>query len=68
MLLFEFFPAVVSIVSLVVGIWLYRLNRRAPDESAAHEQRRREVAARAAAAKAAGKSTDGNGRRPSMSA
>jgi hypothetical protein len=67
-LLFEFFPAVVMIVSLVVGIWLYVANRRAPDESAEHERRRREVAARAATERAEGTSTERSGGRPSMSA
>ena len=67
MLLFEFFPAVVMIVSLVVGVWLYVSNRGAPDESAVHEKRRREVAARAAA-KAKGKSAERGSSRPSMSA
>ena len=67
MLLFEFFPAFVMIVSLVVGVWLWVVNRSAPDESAVHEQRRRDVAARAAAAKAHGKASEGK-RRPSMSA
>lgn len=64
MLLFEFFPAFVTVVSLVVGVWLYVVNRSAPDESAAQEQRRREVAARAASAAAKGPGR----RRPSMSA
>ena len=35
MLLFEFFPAFVMLVSLVVGIWLYvvdRRERRGPEE------------------------------------
>ena len=68
MLLFEFFPAFVMIVSLVVGIWLYVANRSAPDESAEHERRRREVAERAAAAKASGASEESGWRRPSMSA
>lgn len=67
MLLFEFFPAAVMIVSLVVGVWLYLANRDAPDESADHERRRREVAARAARAKE-GRTTDRGSRRPSMSA
>ena len=64
MLLFEFFPAFVMVVSLVVGVWLYVVNRSAPDESAAHEKRRREVAARAASAKGKGPGRS----RPSMSA
>lgn len=68
MLLFEFFPAFVMIVSLVVGIWLYVANRTAPDESAVHERRRREVAERAAALKAKGESDERGRRRPSMSA
>ena len=68
MLLFEFFPAFVMIVSLVVGVWLYVVNRSAPDESAKHERLRREVAARAAAAKASGASEERGRRRPSMSA
>ena len=68
MLLFEFFPAFVLIVSLVVGIWLFVVNRSAPDESAKHERLRREVAARAAAAKANGASEESGRRRPSMSA
>ena len=32
MLLFEFFPAFVMIVSLVVGIWLWVVDREARDE------------------------------------
>ena len=68
MLLFEFFPAAVMIVSLVVGVWLYVSNRSAPDESAEHERRRREVAARAAAEKAKGESARRGSSRPSMSA
>ena len=68
MLLFEFFPAFVMIVSLVVGIWLYVVNRSAPDESAEHERRRREVAERAAAARAKGNPEERGRRRPSMSA
>jgi hypothetical protein len=67
-LLFEFFPAFVALVSVVVGIWLYVANRNAPDESAEYEQRRREVAERAAAAKAKGDPEDRGRRRPSMSA
>jgi hypothetical protein len=67
-LLFEFFPAFVALVSVVVGIWLYVANRSAPDDSAAHEKRRREVAERAAAAKARGGREEGGRRRPSMSA
>jgi hypothetical protein len=63
-LFFELFPAFVMVLSLVVGIWLYIVNRSAPDESAAHAKRRREVAARAASGQA-----KGSGRsRPSMSA
>ena len=68
MLLFEFFPAFVMIVSFVVGIWLYVVNRGAPDESAKHERLRREVAERAAAAKDKGASGERGRRRPSMSA
>lgn len=68
MLLFEFFPAFVMIVSLVVGVWLYVVNRSAPDESAVHEKRRRDVAARAAAAAAKGEAEETGPRRPSMSA
>lgn len=68
MLLFELFPAFVMIVSLVVGVWLWVVNRSAPDESATHDQRRRDVAARAAAAKVQGESSEGKRRRPSMSA
>ena len=68
MLLFEFFPAFVMIVSLVVGIWLYVANRNAPDESAKHEKVRREVAERAAAAKVKGAPEERGRRRPSMSA
>ena len=67
-LLFEFFPAFVMVVSLVVGIWLYVVNRSAPDESAKHERLRREVAERAAAAKGKGGSEGRGRRRPSMSA
>jgi hypothetical protein len=67
-LLFEFFPAAVMLLSLVVGIWLYATNREAPDERAAHERRRREVAARAASEKAKGQSIDRGSKRPSMSA
>ena len=68
MLLFEFFPAAVMIVSLVVGIWLYVSNRGAPDESAEYERRRLEVAARAEAEKAKGNSAQRGSSRPSMSA
>ena len=71
MLLFEFFPAAVMILSLVVGIWLYVTNREAPDETAEHERRRREVRARAASEKtkgAKGQSADRGSSRPSMSA
>ena len=68
MLLFEFFPAAVMIVSLVVGIWLYMSNLSAPDESAEHDRRRREVAARAAAEKERGQSANRGSSRPSMSA
>jgi hypothetical protein len=67
MLLFEFFPLFVAIVSVVVGVWLYVANRSAPDESAEHEKRRRDVAARAAAAQKDKPSGPGRGR-PSMSA
>jgi hypothetical protein len=67
-LLFEFFPAFVLIVSLVVGVWLYVVNLSAPDETAKHERLRREVAERAAAAKASGASEESGRRRPSMSA
>jgi hypothetical protein len=68
MLLFEFFPAFVLIVSFVVGVWLYVSNRSAPDESAEPEKRRREVAARAASAREKGKPAAGGKGRPSMSA
>ena len=68
MLLFEFFPAFVATLSVVVAIWLFVVNRDAPDESAKHEQLRREVAERAAAAKANGASEEHGRRRPSMSA
>jgi hypothetical protein len=67
-LLFEFFPAVVMVVSLIVGIWLYVSNRGAPDENAEHERRRREVVARAASEQAKGQSAARGGGRPSMSA
>jgi hypothetical protein len=67
-LLFEFFPAFVMIVSLVVGVWLYVANRSAPDESAEDEKRRREVAARAASATAKGTAAERGRSRPSMSA
>jgi hypothetical protein len=67
-LLFEFFPAFVALVSVVVGVWLYVVNRNAPDESAKHEELRREVAERAAAAKAKGAPEERGRRRPSMSA
>ena len=68
MLLFEFFPAFVATVSVVVAIWLYVVNRNAPDESEKHERLRREVAERAAAAKAKGAAEEHGRRRPSMSA
>jgi hypothetical protein len=32
MLLFEFFPAFVMLVSLVVGIWLFVMDRQAKDD------------------------------------
>ena len=68
MLLFEFFPAAVMILSLVVGVWLYVTNREAPDERAEHARRRREVAARAAEEEAKGSAADRGSKRPSMSA
>jgi hypothetical protein len=67
-LLFEFFPAFVAVISIVVGIWLYVLNRNAPDERAKHERLRREVAERAAAAKDKGLQDERGPHRPSMSA
>ena len=67
-LLFEFFPAAVMILSLVVGIWLYVTNRDVPEERAQHDRRRRDVAARAASEKAKGESADRGKGRPSMSA
>jgi hypothetical protein len=67
-LLFEFFPAFVAIVSIVVGVWLYVVNRNAPDERARQERLRREVAERAAAAKDKGLPDEKGRRRPSMSA
>jgi hypothetical protein len=32
MLLFEFFPAFVMLVSLVVGVWLFVMDRQAKDD------------------------------------
>ena len=68
MLLFEFFPAFVAIVSVVVAICLYVVDRNAPDESAKHEQLRREIAERAAAARVNGTADERGPHRPSMSA
>ena len=68
MLLFEFFPAFVAIVSLIVGIWLYVMNQDAPDETAQHEKLRREIAERAATARERGRADERGPHRPSMSA
>lgn len=68
MLLFEFFPAFVMVVSLIVGVWLYLADRDAPDDSTDRERRRREVTTRAARDAGKGGSADRGGRRPSMSA
>jgi hypothetical protein len=65
-LFFEFFPAFIALVSLVVGTWLYVANRRAPDESGENAQRLRERDARAAAALREGAVKDPRPRRPSM--
>jgi hypothetical protein len=67
-LLFEFFPAFVATVSVVVAIWLYVVNQSAPDETAKHEQLRREIAERAAAARENGTADERGPHRPSMSA
>lgn len=67
MLLFEFFPAVLAIVVLIVGIFLYNVNRRVANNP--HEQEdprtpsRPDVSAEAAAAESGNSS-----RRPSMRA
>ena len=66
MLLFEFFPAFVALVSLIVGTWLYVSNRRAPDESAQNAQRLRERDERAEAALNNGPVEEAKPRRPSM--
>jgi len=65
-LLFEFFPALVTLVSAVIAAWLYFSNREAPDESAQDERRSRESRERAAAAKMKGDAGDVRPRRPSM--
>jgi hypothetical protein len=65
-LLFEFFPAFISIVSLIVGAWLYFSNRTAPDESAQDARRQRERNERAAAALGEGHVGDARPTRPSM--
>ena len=33
MLLFELFPAFMAVVALLVGIWLFMLNRQSDEES-----------------------------------
>jgi hypothetical protein len=65
-LLFEFFPALVTVLSGVIAAWLYFSNRQAPDESAQDERRSRERRERAAAAKMKGDVGDIKPRRPSM--
>ena len=65
-LLFEFFPAFVMLVSVVVGIWLYFANRQAPDDREQREERRRQAEERRARAKQS--PPERGGRRPSMSA
>jgi hypothetical protein len=67
-LLFEFFPAFVAIVSVAVAIWLYVVNQSAPDESAKHEKLRQEIAERAEAARRNGTAGERGPHRPSMSA
>jgi len=65
-LLFEFFPALMTVVSAVIAAWLYFSNREAPDESAQDERRSRESRERAAAARMKGDVDDVKPRRPSM--
>jgi hypothetical protein len=65
-LLFEFFPAFVTVVGVIVATWLYFSNRRAPDESARDARRLRERDERAAAARREGPIEDARPRRPSM--
>lgn len=67
MLLFEFFPAVVMLVSAIVGVWLYASHRNAPDDREERERRARERAAREALRKS-NPGRDPNSRRPSMTA
>ena len=66
MLLFEFFPALVTAVSAVIAAWLFFSNRAAPDESGQDERRSRERRERADAAKMKGDVDDVKPRRPSM--
>ena len=68
MLLFEFFPLFVAVVSGVVAVWLFIVNRHAPDETARREQLRREIAERAAVAREQGRTDERGPHRPSMSA
>jgi hypothetical protein len=65
-LLFEFFPALVTVLSAAIATWLFFSNRNAPDESAQHERRERERRERAAAAKVKGGAGDVKPGRPSM--
>lgn len=39
MLLFEFFPAFMMLVSLIVGIWLWVVDRQASRDDAARKER-----------------------------
>ena len=66
MLFFEFFPAFVMLVSIVVGIGLYFVNREAPDDREQREERRRRAEERRKRAEHA--PPERGGRRPSMSA
>lgn len=66
MLVFEFFPAFIMIVSVIVGIALYFANRRAPDDRQPREERQRRAEERRK--RAAHLPPERGGRRPSMSA
>ena len=66
MLFFELFPAFVMLVSIVVGVTLYLVNRQAPDDREQREERRRRAEERRK--RAAKAPPERGGRRPSMSA
>jgi hypothetical protein len=65
-LLFEFFPAFIAIVVLVVGIFLFAMNRRAHNNP--HEQERPRTPSRPPVSPEAEADASSSNRRPSMRA